>query len=227
MELYNIRQHLAPFQQVFSASQDYVPKGKHRGLPYCLVNLPAISIRLMNDCLIPETSSIIIEPSRMIHHEHKWPQKVWKLGTLRFHAILIIVPFWNLGKLSYVSDLNCWAKIGDDSPYEHLLPSGAIKHGWLENPLGMEVFVGKSLISTVHFPACHLWLPDGIIVDEYYICIYIIRLWIVNIYIYTHYVYMYYVYIYIYIMMHNIYIYIYKDATGKFSVPLCRSLVTN
>ena len=33
----------------------------------------------------------------------------------------------------------------------YCLPSGFIKHGWLENSLWMEVLLGKSLISMVHF----------------------------------------------------------------------------
>ena len=42
--------------------------------------------------------------------------------------------------------------------------SGFIKHGWLENPPQNGGFVAswwRSMIFMVHFPARHVWLPDG------------------------------------------------------------------
>ena len=45
---------------------------------------------------------------------------------------------------------------GEAIRFESVLPSGFIKHGWLENPLRMEVLMGESPISMVHFPASHV-----------------------------------------------------------------------
>ena len=50
------------------------------------------------------------------------------------------------------------------------LPSGAIKHGWRENPHVEWKFIGKSLISMVHFPAWHVWLPEVLIQNGKIIC---------------------------------------------------------
>ena len=42
------------------------------------------------------------------------------------------------------------------------VPSGVISSMAVENPLWMGVLSGKSPISMVHFPASHVWFPEGI-----------------------------------------------------------------
>ena len=55
----------------------------------------------------------------------------------------------------------------DSIDFEWDIPSGFIKHGSLENPLGMEVLIfGKSVISDFYAPfsSAPYWLPDGILI---------------------------------------------------------------
>ena len=83
-------------------------------------------------------------------------QKTWNVlcvCSMCFqHRFVTFCPKMTLGQWTWYTMI-WWAQ-------DILVYRLAIKHGVLENPLWMEIFIGKSHISMVHFPARHVWLPE-------------------------------------------------------------------
>ena len=94
----------------------------------------------------------------------KWPAEIYWFTYSRWlsPSMFSLAPAlrrYKITQLNQQSIHGSWKSLKICGIYD--LPSGVIKYGWLENPLGMEVLTRNLLISMVHFPANHVWLLEG------------------------------------------------------------------